>query len=123
MHASCACRQLESLKKRQCAQVDAIEKLAMLNTREVRTILHVLFQQGYLSMQELPRTADRTPSKTVFLYHVRFESALMQLRHDLCTAGGAFPIPSFSSWRPARLASPPTLCSHMFLLAPRATCV
>lgn len=72
-------------------QVDAIEKLAMLNTREVRTILHVLFQQGYLSMQELPRTADRTPSKTVFLYHVRFESALAQLRRDLCTAAGSTP--------------------------------
>lgn len=71
--------------------MDAIEKLAMLNTRDVRTILHVLFQQGYLSMQELPRTADRTPSKTVFLYNVSFENSLAQLRRDLCTAAGVCP--------------------------------
>ena len=71
-----------------CPQVDAIEKLAMLNTRDVRTIMHVLFQQGYLWMQELPRTTDRTPSKTVFLYHVNFDRSLTQLRRDLCTAAG-----------------------------------
>jgi hypothetical protein len=88
------------------AQVDAIEKLAMLNTRDVRTILHVLFQQGYLSMQELPRTADRTPSKTIFLYHVNFNAVLGQLRIDLCTAAGATPSVSLAAFGPKLLASP-----------------
>lgn len=31
--------------------IDLIEKIAMLGTRRVRTVLHVLFQHGYVTVQ------------------------------------------------------------------------
>jgi hypothetical protein len=84
-----------------CARVqaDTIEKMAMLSMRNVRTILHCLFKHGYLTVQEIPRTADRTPSKTVYVYHVSFAHAIAQLRRDMLASAGARMRPATCGYR------------------------
>ena len=42
----------------------------MMTHKDIRTALGSLSSAGFLHTQEVPRTADRNPSKTIFLWHV-----------------------------------------------------
>eukprot|EP00892_Ulva_mutabilis_P005586 jgi/Ulvmu1/339/UM001_0343.1 len=69
-------------------QIDHIEKVAMLSTRDVRTVLHALFKHGFVSVQEIPKTAEHAPSKMIFLYHADMTHAFSQVLHDTYKAAG-----------------------------------
>lgn len=42
-------------------------------------------------VQEIPKTVDHTPSKTIFLYHAQMGVAFAQVTHDLHKAASAHP--------------------------------
>lgn len=47
-----------------------IAKIAMLTGKEARERLFILMQHGFVHMQEIPKTADHAPSRTIYLWTV-----------------------------------------------------
>lgn len=47
-----------------------IAKMAMLSSKEARERLYVLLQHGFVHLQEVPKTADHAPSRTIYLWTV-----------------------------------------------------
>ena len=48
----------------------AVHKKCLLDLKQTRQWLFRLLQAGYVELQEVPRTADRAPSRTTYLYRV-----------------------------------------------------
>jgi len=60
-----------------------IAKTAMLPTKDVRELVVALSSAGFLRQQEVPRTADRNPSRTFFLWFVSREGCYQLLLAQL----------------------------------------
>jgi DNA-directed RNA polymerase III subunit RPC3 len=71
-------------------QMDQIEKQALVGLRETRTLVYSLFQRGYVRVQEMPKSAERTPSRTLYFYWTSAKVAYTQLLSD--TYKGAGPL-------------------------------
>lgn len=69
-------------------QAEHIEKMAMMNTRDVRTTVYDMFKAGYCSVQEVPKSGEHAPSKTMYAYHVDYHRTLVQLVSDVYKAAG-----------------------------------
>lgn len=70
-------------------------------------------------VQEVPKTAEHAPSKTIFLYHASAHGAFAQITHDLHKAAGTppprrpHPLRAFAR-QPCALAAHPC-CAALFL--------
>ncbi|RUS34846.1 LOW QUALITY PROTEIN: RNA polymerase III subunit RPC82-domain-containing protein [Jimgerdemannia flammicorona] len=60
-----------------------VQKLALLPAKETRERLATLGTQGYLELQEVPKAADRAPSRTFYLWHVPLNQCYATLLVDL----------------------------------------
>lgn len=60
-----------------------ISKLAMISAKEARERLFVLLKAGLVIMQEVPRTVDHAPSRTIFLWTVDMERLRFQVTERL----------------------------------------
>lgn len=58
------------LLKKRMVEERQIAKLAMLTGKDVRERLYQLLQLGLVQLQEVPRTVDHAPSRTIFLWTV-----------------------------------------------------
>ena len=47
-----------------------IAKVAMITSKEVRERLYALLKVGLVHLQEVPKSADHAPSRTIFLWSV-----------------------------------------------------
>ncbi|KAL7747880.1 RNA polymerase III subunit C82 [Sorochytrium milnesiophthora] len=47
-----------------------VSKIAMLGTKDARQRCYELQHAGFLDLQEVPRSADRAPGRTIFLWYV-----------------------------------------------------
>lgn len=56
-----------------------ISKVAMLSPKDVRVITASLSAASLLELQEVPRTTDRTPARTFYLWHVDIARAYTAL--------------------------------------------
>ncbi|CED85196.1 RNA polymerase III (C) subunit [Phaffia rhodozyma] len=56
-----------------------ISKVAMLSPKDVRVITAALSAASLLELQEVPRTTDRTPARTFYLWHVDLARAYTAL--------------------------------------------
>ena len=70
-------------------QLDAVGKQAMLDVRTTRQQVYALFKAGYVHVQEVPKTSERAPSRSFYLYWTDANSANCQFVADTCTAAGA----------------------------------
>jgi len=61
----------------------SISELALVPLREVCTSVYEMLQAGYIRLQEVPKMADHTPTKTYFLYSVNIESVYTVLVNDM----------------------------------------
>ena len=80
-------------------QADHIEKEAMINTRDVRKLIYGLLKAGYVNIQEIPKSAEHAPSKTIFTYGVSYFVTQTQLVSDLYKAVGEISSTSICSER------------------------
>ena len=48
-----------------------ISKMALSTAKETRERLYAMMQAGFVHIQEVPRTADHAPSRTIFLWTIR----------------------------------------------------
>ena len=70
-------------------QLDTIARTAMLELRTARQVVYDLYRHGYLQVQEVPKTAERAPSKAYYLYSTQMQHSVCQLMADSFTAAGA----------------------------------
>jgi DNA-directed RNA polymerase III subunit RPC3 len=79
-----------------CASTDSptlkleLKQLAekgMMAEAEARPLLARMQQAGYVSVQELPRSADHNPRTTVYLWHVELPRACRVLEAELLSTG------------------------------------
>jgi DNA-directed RNA polymerase III subunit RPC3 len=47
-----------------------IAKVAMITSKEVRERLYAMLKAGLVQLQEVPKSADHTPSRTIFLWSI-----------------------------------------------------
>lgn len=60
-----------------------IAEILLLPLKAVRSTLYRMLADGYIHLQEIPRTGDRTPARTFYLWTMSISEAVQQLRVDL----------------------------------------
>lgn len=71
------------LLKRQLEQKHVADS-AMLPVKETRELLYRMFRAEYLELQEVAKTADHAPSRTFFLWRVRFRKTTSEPSRNAC---------------------------------------
>jgi DNA-directed RNA polymerase III subunit RPC3 len=61
-----------------------VGKTALMAAKDVRPLLGAMSADGVISMQEVPKSADRNPSRMFYLWYVSLDSAAAQIR--LCSS-------------------------------------
>ncbi|KAG2175484.1 hypothetical protein INT43_001131 [Umbelopsis isabellina] len=60
-----------------------VQKLAMLPAKDTREQLALLCTHGICDIQEVPKSADRAPSRTIFLWFVNLDKCYKEILMDL----------------------------------------
>lgn len=58
----------------------------MLCLQDAKELLYRLFRAGFVSLQDIPRTADHAPSRTLYTWRVEIDAAADKLASDLYKA-------------------------------------
>ncbi|CAO0791294.1 unnamed protein product [Mucor circinelloides] len=78
-----SCRIVRILLEKGKLEESQIQKLAMLPPKDVRLKLGVLLTQGIVSVQEVPRSADRATSRSFHLWFVSIDKCFDELITDI----------------------------------------
>ncbi|CAE6470055.1 unnamed protein product [Rhizoctonia solani] len=65
-----ACRILRVLDEKGKLHEDHIAKIAMLAPNDVRILVNTLNTANILALQEVPKSADRQPARTIYLWYI-----------------------------------------------------
>lgn len=76
-------RLLRAVKDKGKVDEKLLTNIALLPVKEILNHLHDLHSVGALDVQELPRTADRAASRTIFLWHHRANRAYSLITQDI----------------------------------------
>lgn len=76
-NGACAARGQQKMEMKMLAEA------ALLPEREARPLLWQLLQHGYVSLQEVARTADHNPKTTTYLWYVSLPHAYRALEEEL----------------------------------------
>jgi len=76
-HGGCSSRGQQKLELKQLAE------MALLPERDARPLLMTLLQAELVMLQEVPRTADRNPKTTFYLWHVSLPHAYRVLEAEM----------------------------------------
>ncbi|KAI8148741.1 RNA polymerase III subunit RPC82-domain-containing protein [Fennellomyces sp. T-0311] len=76
------CRIVRILIEKGKLDESQVQKLAMLPPKEAREKLALLHTKGIVEIQEVPRSADRAPARTFFLWYVPLEKCYYELLVD-----------------------------------------
>ncbi|GMH42024.1 hypothetical protein BSKO_09943 [Bryopsis sp. KO-2023] len=60
-----------------------VSDLAMLDSKEARSLLYQMLKAGYVHVQDIPRGADHAASRTIYTWRVSLEEARRQFIDDL----------------------------------------
>jgi len=60
-----------------------ISKVAMMAPKDARPLLSAMSADSFISLQEVPRSADRNPARTFFLWYVDLNKAYLVLLRNL----------------------------------------
>ncbi|KAI9595422.1 RNA polymerase III subunit RPC82-domain-containing protein [Syncephalis fuscata] len=83
-----ACRILKLLYSRGKMDEKQVSRLVMLPMKDTRELLQALALYGFAELQEVPKSIDRAPSRTFFLWYVPIEKCYrVLLRNALRTLG------------------------------------
>jgi len=78
-HAKRAC----TSKGQQKLELKQIAELGLMPERDARPLLMTLMQLEYVLMQEVPKTVDRNPKTTTYLWHVSLPHAYSTLEAEI----------------------------------------
>lgn len=65
-----------------------VAELAMVPKEEAREALYAMLQAGYLTLQDVPRTNDRAPSRTFYTWRASSHVTIARMANDLYRAAG-----------------------------------
>eukprot|EP01128_Nolandella_sp_AFSM9_P007324 TRINITY_DN3981_c0_g1_i1.p1 TRINITY_DN3981_c0_g1~~TRINITY_DN3981_c0_g1_i1.p1 ORF type:complete len:606 (-),score=138.61 TRINITY_DN3981_c0_g1_i1:182-1945(-) len=65
-------RMFRIIDKFQQLDLKSIADHAILPVEDARKLLYTLFAKDYVQLQEVPRTSDHVPSRTIFLWNIRW---------------------------------------------------
>jgi DNA-directed RNA polymerase III subunit RPC3 len=85
---------------------------AMVKREEARKLLYAMLKAGYLTLQEVPKTNERTPSKTLYTWRASNQQATAQLATELYRAAG-----NLRSRIDAQVAANADLCANIELVS------
>ncbi|KAL6782382.1 RPC3 [Auxenochlorella protothecoides x Auxenochlorella symbiontica] len=74
-----ACRQLEQKQ---------VADFCMMDAKDAKVKLHAMLKAGYIALQDVPRTADRAPSRTFYLWRADVRAACAAFTIELFLAAG-----------------------------------
>ncbi|KAF8599598.1 hypothetical protein BDV93DRAFT_497587 [Ceratobasidium sp. AG-I] len=80
-----ACRILRVLDEKGKLHEDHIAKIAMLAPNDVRVIVNTLNTANIVALQEVPKSADRQPARTIYLWYIdsaRAHATVLASLHD-----------------------------------------
>ncbi|KAI9316888.1 RNA polymerase III subunit RPC82-domain-containing protein [Dichotomocladium elegans] len=77
------CRVAKILIEKGKLEESQIQKLAMLSAKETREKLGLLNSKGIAEIQEVPKSADRAPARTIYLWYVPLERCYQELLVDV----------------------------------------
>ena len=60
--------------------------LLQLNLQDAKELLYRLYRAGFVSLQDIPRTADHAPSRTLYTWRVEIDAAANKLASELYKA-------------------------------------
>ena len=60
-----------------------ITEAAMLAKEEAREALYALLRAGYLKLQDVPKTADHAPSRTIYTWRAHWKTAMNKFKADM----------------------------------------
>lgn len=63
-------RIFRALLEKKFLEERVIAKVAMLSGKEARERLYIMLQHGFVHMQEVPKSADHAPSRTIYLWTI-----------------------------------------------------
>eukprot|EP00045_Choanoeca_perplexa_P016341 m.219378 g.219378 ORF g.219378 m.219378 type:complete len:483 (-) comp17232_c0_seq2:2468-3916(-) len=82
-HGNKALRVFNVVKEQKYVEQDQLCGMAMVaNFKSTRLTLNELWRDDFLSVQELPRTADRAPARSQFLWTVNLEKTILRVVDD-----------------------------------------
>lgn len=82
------CRIVRILLDKGKLEESQVQKLAMLPAKETREKLGLLNSKGIVEIQEVPKSADRAPARTIYLWYVPLEKCYQELLMDVYRAIG-----------------------------------
>ena len=60
--------------------------LLQLNLQDAKELLYRLYRAGFVSLQDIPRTADHAPSRNLYTWRVEIDAAANKLASELYKA-------------------------------------
>ncbi|RKP23698.1 hypothetical protein SYNPS1DRAFT_24233 [Syncephalis pseudoplumigaleata] len=81
-----ACRILKLLQARGKMDERQVSRLAMLPMKDTRELLQALSLHGFAELQEVPKSADRAPARTFFLWYVPIDKCYRVLSRNALRA-------------------------------------
>lgn len=81
-----ACRVFRLLQRKRCMEQKQVAELAMLPVQEAREVLYRMLKDGYVTLQEVAKTADHAPTRTFYLWRVHLPSVLRGVLDHSCQA-------------------------------------
>lgn len=60
-----------------------VAKVAMVSGKEARERLYIMLQHGFVHLQEVPKSADHAPSRTIYLWTIPMDRLKHQFAGDL----------------------------------------
>lgn len=83
-----ACRIWNMLLHEQQMEQKLIAEKAMVSNIEAREALYAMLKDGFLTLQDIPRNADRAPSRTVYTWRASLTTASVRIAVDLYKTAG-----------------------------------
>lgn len=83
-----ACRIWNMLLLEHQMEQKAIAEKAMVSNIEAREALYSMLKDGFLTLQDIPRNADRAPSRTVYTWRASLAGASLRMALDLYKTAG-----------------------------------
>jgi hypothetical protein len=81
-----AARLMRVVRHMQKADEKVIAAASLLPVKECRALLYQLMQAGYAQLVEVPKSAERTPQRTIYLWSTDLNKALASARNELLSA-------------------------------------
>eukprot|EP00270_Netrium_digitus_P009563 TRINITY_DN2912_c0_g2_i1.p1 TRINITY_DN2912_c0_g2~~TRINITY_DN2912_c0_g2_i1.p1 ORF type:complete len:258 (+),score=101.11 TRINITY_DN2912_c0_g2_i1:40-774(+) len=81
-----ACRIFRLLLLKKALEQKQVGEMAMVSLKEARELLYNMLKEEFLYLQEVAKTTDHAPQRTIYLWKVNVPTVMMKVLDDMCKA-------------------------------------